>query len=81
MERFNKEIVVEQEARTFEFTKMRNVNGVKFFVTSNDKNKKAISFSLTKKDADWKLMPGSLRWLYGIESQLADAIQTYAISE
>ncbi len=75
MEKFNKEIVVGKETRVFEFTKMKNVDGVKFFITSKDENKKAISFSLKQKEGfDWKLMPGSLRWLYDIESQLADAI-------
>jgi hypothetical protein len=74
VERFNKEIVVGNETRLFEFTQMQNVNGTKFFITSKDENKKAISFSLRKKETDWKLMPGSLRWLYDIESELADAI-------
>jgi len=74
MERFNKEIEVGTETRVFEFTRMKNVNGVKFFITSKDENKKPISFSLQKKESDWKLMPGSLRWLYDIESQLSDAI-------
>lgn len=53
---------------------MHNVNGVKFFVTSTDEKKKPISFSLKQRDAEWKLLPGSLRWLYAIEPQLADAI-------
>ena len=74
MDRFNKQIAVGKDTRTFEFTLMRNVNGAKFFVTSKDENKKPISFSLKQNDADWKLVPGSLRWLYDIESQLADAI-------
>jgi len=75
MERFTKEITVGKEPRLFYFTRMENVNGVKFFVTSKDENKKAISFSLMRrKDDGWKLLPGSLRWLYAIESQLADAI-------
>jgi len=76
MERFNKEILVGEETRVFEFTRMKNVNGVKFFVTSKDENKKAISFSLHKKDAGWKLVPGSLRWLYEIESQFDEAIES-----
>jgi hypothetical protein len=76
MEKFNKEIIVGNEPRVFEFTRLTNVNGVKFFVTSKDENKKAISFSLKKKDSDWKLIPGSMRWLYSIESQLADAIES-----
>ena len=74
MDRFNKQIAVGKETRTFEFTLMRNANGAKFFVTSKDENKKPISFSLKQNDADWKLLPGSLRWLYDIEPQLADAI-------
>jgi len=75
MERFHKEIAVGNETRLFEFTQMENVNGVKFFITSQDENKKAISFSLKRKEGfQWKLMPGSLPWLYDIESQLADAI-------
>jgi hypothetical protein len=76
MERFVKEIEVGNENRLFEFTRMENVNGVKFFITSKDEKKKPISFSLIRaKDNNWKLNPGSLRWLYGIESQLADAIR------
>ncbi len=75
MDRFTKEIEVGKETRLFEFTRMENVNGVKFFITSKDENQKAISFSLTRAKQDgWKLQPGSLRWLYAIESQLADAI-------
>lgn len=75
VERFKKEIAVGKETRLFEFTRMENVNGVKFFITSKDENKKAISFSLTRaKEDNWKLMPGSLRWLYDIEDQLAEAI-------
>ena len=76
MDRFVKEIEVGNENRLFEFTRMENVNGVKFFITSKDEKKKPISFSLIRaKDDNWKLNPGSLRWLYGIESQLADAIR------
>ena len=75
MERFHKEIAVGKQTRTFVFTQMKNVNGVKFFVTTKDENEKDISFSILQKEAEvWKLMPGSLRWLYDIESELADAI-------
>ena len=75
MNQFSKQIAVGQETRLFEFTRMENVNGVKFFVTSKDENEKRISFSLTRsKEHSWKLLPGSLRWLYEIEGQLADAI-------
>lgn len=75
MERFTKEIAVGTEMRMFEFTRMENVNGVKFFVTSKDENKKPVSFSLMRrKEFGWRLLPGSLRWLYAIELQLADAI-------
>ena len=74
MERFQKEILVGDESRLFEFTMMKNVNGVKFFVTSKDEKKKPISFSLKQKESIWKLMPGSLRWLYAIEGEPADAI-------
>ena len=76
MERFSKQIAIGTEERKFEFTRMENVNGVKFFITSKDENKKPISFSLTRaKENTWKLLPGSLRWLYAIEAQLSDAIQ------
>jgi len=75
MNRFTKEITVGNENRLFEFERMENVNGVKFFVTSKDEKNKPISFSLLRgKENSWKLMPGSLRWLYAIEAQLADAI-------
>ena len=75
MERFTKEITVGNENRLFEFERRENVNGVKFFITSKDEKKKPISFSLKRAvENKWKLMPGSLRWLYDIESQLSDAI-------
>ena len=76
MDRFVKEIAVGNETRSFVFTRMENVNGVKFFITSQDEKKKPISFSLMRgKENNWKLNPGSLRWLYDIELQLADAIR------
>ena len=81
MERFSKELAVGNENRLFEFTRMENVNGVKFFITSKDENKKAICFSLTRaKENSWKLNPGSLRWLYALETQLSDAIQDHRLN-
>jgi hypothetical protein len=75
MNRFTKEIAVGNESRLFVFERMENVNGVKFFITSKDEKNKPISFSLLRgKENTWKLMPGALRWLYAIESQLAGAI-------
>ena len=75
MERFKKDISVNTEPRAFEFNKMKNMNGVKFFVTSTDAERKPIAFSLEQTDeGKWKLFPGSLRWLYEIESELSDAI-------
>jgi hypothetical protein len=76
MERFRKEIAVNDEKRMFEFNKMRNMNGVKFFITSFDEKQKPISFSVkqTGERGNWKLTPGALRWLYAIENELSDAI-------
>ena len=75
MESFKKEIIVNNETRLFEFSKMKNMNGVKFFITSKDSNQKPIAFSLKQTDrGNWKLTPGSLRWLYDIETELSDAI-------
>jgi hypothetical protein len=74
MDRFTKEIAVGNEMRVFEFSRLRNFNGVKFFVTSKDENNKPIAFSLRQHDAEWKLTPGSLRWLYDIESELSDSV-------
>ena len=75
MERFKKDIRVNNEPRAFEFNKMKNMNGVKFFITSTDAKQKPIAFSLKETDeGKWKLFPGSLRWLYEIESELSDAI-------
>jgi hypothetical protein len=76
VDQFTKEIIVGKENRLFVFTRMENVNGVKFFITSKDEKKKPISFSVTRAKKDtWMLSPGSLRWLYDIESQLSDAIR------
>jgi len=75
MERFSKQITVGSEPRLFEFTRLENFNGVKFFITSVDENKKPFSFSVKRKDANhWKLMPGAQRWLYQIEDELSNAI-------
>jgi hypothetical protein len=75
MERFRKEIVVENEKRMFEFMRMQNMSGVKFFITSIDSKQKPIAFSLKQTEyGNWKLLPGSLRWLYAIENELSDAI-------
>jgi hypothetical protein len=40
MQRFSKQIAVGNETRLFEFTRLQNFNGVKFFITSVDENKK-----------------------------------------
>lgn len=75
MERFSKQITVGEVQRLFEFTRLENVNGVKFFITSVDENKKPFSFSVKRKDGThWKLMPGCQRWLYDIEDELSNAI-------
>ena len=75
MEQFSKKITVGNETRLFEFTRMENFSGVKFFITSVDENQKPFSFSVKRKDANnWKLVPGSLRWLYEIEDELSNAI-------
>lgn len=75
MDRFKKEITVDNEPRLFEFSKMKNKIGVKFFITSTDAKQKPIAFSLTQTDeGKWRLMPGSLRWLYDIEAELSNAI-------
>ena len=76
MERFSKTLTVNNEKKVFDFTKMRDMNGSKFFITTKDAQQKPIAFSL--KDAgqgNWKLMPGALRWLYDIESELSKAIR------
>jgi len=75
MDRFKKEITVDNEVRVFQFDRMTSMSGVKFFITSTDSNQKPIAFSLKQTDrGNWKLTPGSLRWLYDIETQLSDAI-------
>jgi len=75
MDRFKKEITVNNEVRVFQFSRMTSMSGVKFFITSTDSNQKPIAFSLKQTDrGNWKLTPGSLRWLYEIETELSDAI-------
>jgi hypothetical protein len=75
MERFEKEITVNKEVRVFDFNRMTSMGGVKFFITSTDSNQKPIAFSRKQTDrSNWKLTPGSLHWLYDIETELSDAI-------
>ena len=82
MDRFKKEIAVNDEIRVFEFNRMKNMNGVKFFITSKDAKDKPIAFSLTQTDkGNWRLTPGSLRWLYDIETALSNAILEHKFSD
>ena len=76
MEQFSKQIKIGKESRLFQFKKIEDANGVKFFITSGHLAKDAFAFSMkqNKYDAGWKLVPGSQRWLYEIEETLADAI-------
>jgi hypothetical protein len=76
MEQFSKQIKVGKETRLFQFKKIKDTNGVKFFITSGHLTKDAFACSMkqNKYDADWKLVPGSQRWLYEIEETLSDAI-------
>lgn len=75
MEQFQKEIMVGAAQRRFYFKKITYAEGVKFFITSVDDKNKPISFSMKKnKEGLWSLTPGSLRWLYDINKDLADAI-------
>ena len=75
MERFRKDILVNNESRTFEFQRMKNMSGLKFFITSKDANQKPIAFSVVKtSEGNWKLLPGALRWLYAIEGEISNAI-------
>jgi hypothetical protein len=77
MEQFSKQIKVGKETRLFQFKKIENANGVKFFITSGHLAKDAFACSMkqNKYDAAWKLVPGSQRWLYEIEETLSDAIE------
>ena len=76
MERFRKELIINNERRVFEFSKLKNMSGTKFFITSTDANQKPFACSLKETDeGDWKLVPGSLRWLYEIETELSNAIR------
>jgi len=76
MEQFSKQIAIGKTKKVFQFTRIENINGVKFFITSSDLNEKAFSFSMKQNQytSDWKLIPGSQRWLYDLEEVLSDAI-------
>jgi hypothetical protein len=75
MEKFNKEILVGEDNKVFQFTRMQNMIGVKFFITTFDQTNKPISFSMRQdKFGKWALTPGSLPWLYPLTGELADAI-------
>jgi len=78
MEQFSKKIKVGKETRLFQFRKIENTNGVKFFITSGHLTKDAFACSMkqNKYNAAWKLVPGSHRWLYEIEETLAEAIES-----
>lgn len=82
MEQFSKQIKVGKETKLFEFTRIKNANGVKFFIKSTDSNQRPFAFSLkqSQHETDWKLVPGSLRWLYQIEKELSNAIMDSHLS-
>lgn len=75
-QQFSKSISIGKETRLFQFTRMENKNGVKFFITAHDLNQKAFSCSMRQDEHtyDWKLIPGSHRWLYDIQDELSGAI-------
>lgn len=67
--------MVGTESKQFRFKKIMNMEGLKFFITTVDNQQKPISFSMKKNiHGAWALTPGSLRWLYDIQTALADAI-------
>lgn len=82
MEQFSKEIKVGKETKLFLFKRIEDTNGVKFFITSGHLTKDAFACSMkqNKYDAEWKLVPGSQRWLYNIEGDLSDAIENTRMS-
>lgn len=82
MEQFSKQIEIGKETRLLQFKKIRNVDGEKFFITSGHLSKGAFSCSMKQNayDSNWKLVPGSHRWLYEIEETLSDAILQTSLS-
>ena len=82
MEQFSKQIKCGKETRLFLFKRIEDTNGVKFFITSGHMTKDAFACSMkqNKYDSDWKLVPGSHRWLYSIEDVLSDAIEDTRVS-
>jgi len=82
MDRFRKEINVDKEPRLFEFVRIKNMSGVKFFITSIDSQQKPIACSLKEtEEGKRKLVPGSLRWLYDIEGELSNVIREHQVKE
>ena len=54
---------------------MKNMSGVKFFITSKDSKQKPIAFSLREtEEGDWKLTPGSLTLAIRNRGELSNAI-------
>lgn len=82
MDQFSKQIAVGKETRLLQFKRIKNVDGVKFFITCGHLTKDAFSCSMKQNayDAGWKLVPGSQRWLYEIEEALSDAILQTTLS-
>ena len=78
MQQFSKEIKVGKETKLFQFKRIEDTNGVKFFITSGHLTKDAFACSMkqNKYDTNWKLVPGSQRWLYEIEDSLSHAIES-----
>jgi ATP-dependent RNA circularization protein (DNA/RNA ligase family) len=75
MEQFNKVIMVGTESKWFQFKKMKNTEGIKFFITTVDEKQKPLSFSMKKNiKGEWALTSGFLRWLYDIQTAPTDAI-------
>jgi hypothetical protein len=76
MKQFSKEIKVGEETRLFQFKRIADASGEKFFITSGYLTKDAFCCSMKQNayTSDWKLIPGSRRWLYEIEESLSDSI-------
>ncbi|HEV7621264.1 MAG TPA: hypothetical protein VGO09_06005 [Flavisolibacter sp.] len=72
---FTKIIEVENDILNFDFNLINHVHGMKYFITTFDRNQILYSFSMEYRKGNWKIItetaPG---WIFSIEEILSKAI-------
>ena len=77
MQHFTKQIKTDWGLFTFYFNRIYTVDGIRYHVSFNDKNRKVIIFHMQLQSGVWKFANSENfpEWLQKLETQISDIIQ------